>query len=49
MEARSTNPLDLDIPCEQVSRSQVGGPASPKEAYRELEEIKDSCQYKKGS
>ncbi len=31
----------------EVSRKLCGGLMSPREAYRELEKIKDSCQYKR--
>ena len=46
VEARSTN-LNRIYRVNEVSRKLCGGLMSPKEAYRELEEIKDSCQYKR--
>ena len=47
VEARSTN-LNRIYRVNEVSRKLCGGLMSPKEAYRELGEIKDSCQYKRG-
>ena len=46
VEARSTN-LNRIYRVNEVSRKLCGGLMSPKEAYRELGEIKDSCQYKR--
>ena len=43
VEARSTN-LNRIYRVNEVSRRLCGGLMSPEEAYRELEEIKDSCQ-----
>ncbi len=46
VEARSTN-LNRIYRVNEVSRRLCGGLMSPEEAYQELEEIKDSCQYKR--
>lgn len=46
VEARSTN-LNRIYRVNEVSRKLCGGLMSPREAYRELEKIKDSCQYKR--
>lgn len=46
VEARSTN-LNRIYRVNEVSRKLCGGLMSPQEAFRELEEIKSSCQYRK--
>lgn len=46
VEARSTN-LNRIYRVNEVSRRLCSGIMSPQEAYKELEEIKDSSQYKK--
>lgn len=46
VEARSTN-LNRIYRVNEVSRRLCSGLMSPQEAYEELEEIKNSCQYKR--